>query len=208
MSLNIPNTFIGGVGQKARASEVNANFQAVAAKFTEGAGGIADGDISAVAGIKGTKISNVAGNRIPTDRIEDDAIDQTKLRDDATAGSPNAAVNTANHIRDGIITALKILAGSLSGQQLKVTTVTQAFSVVVAGSNQARGFTITPGVALPLMSALSLYSCSIEGVNANTEAVAGLRDTGAATVYTLMVSNTAPTTCTGTIRLRYLAATP
>ena len=143
MSLSIPFTFVGGPGRKAKASEVNANFQAVANKFTEGSGGINNSDISANAGIYGTKLSNTAGNRIPTDRVEDDAIDKDKLKDDASAGSPNAAVNTALHIKDRIITAVKLALASITNAEIasatilygnvKFQTFTQAGSSLAAG---------------------------------------------------------------------------
>lgn len=110
MSLTIPYSFTGGPGNKALASQVNANFLAVAAKFTEGAGGISDADTAANAGFKGTKMSNIPGLRIPSDRIEDDAIGADQLRDDGTSGSPNAAVNTAAHVKDGIIPSNKLKA--------------------------------------------------------------------------------------------------
>lgn len=208
MSLAIPYTFIGGVGNKARASEVNANFQAVAAKFTEGAGGIADGDISTAAAIKGTKLSNVAGNRVPTDRLEDDAVDKDKLRDDATAGAPNAAVNSAAHIKDGIITKAKVLAATLTKAQMQVTEVTQAFSVSTLAANTARIVTVTPTTppVLPVMGAMMPVSLTVEGVNANTEVVASLRDAAGVTVYSLSVCSASPQTCTGTLRFRYVAA--
>jgi len=83
MSLTIPYTFIGGPGNKAKASEVNANFQAVVAKFTEGAGGITDEDVAGP--IDGKKISTVAGDRVPTAGIEDLAVVQSKLAASAVA---------------------------------------------------------------------------------------------------------------------------
>lgn len=101
MSLSIPNTFTGGT--KARANEVNANFSAVAAKFTEGAGGISDVDIAAGAGIKASKLSSVAGQRVTNVQLEDNAVDSRILKDDPGFGSPNAAVALAAHIKDGLI---------------------------------------------------------------------------------------------------------
>lgn len=129
MSLSIPYTFTGGAGNKAKASEINANFQAIANKFSEGAGGISDSDISSSAGIKGTKLTNVAGNRIPTDRIEDKAITFDKLKDDTGAGSPNAAVNTAAHVKDGILTTGKLKVSLYSGPLFNSAAVFNAATV-------------------------------------------------------------------------------
>lgn len=147
MSLSIPFSFVGGPGNKAKASQVNANFQAIAAKFTEGAGGIADSDISSSAAIKGSKLSSLAGNRVPTDRIEDDAIDKDKLRDDTSAGSPTAAVNTSSHIKDGIITSAKLVdntiasakmldAALLSGKLKIVTTINSSIINILANGSR------------------------------------------------------------------------
>lgn len=135
MSVSIPYTFVGGAGNKARAAEVNANFQAIAAKFTEGAGGITDGDISTVAGIRAVKLSTVAGNRITQAQLEDDAVDLRVLKDDASAGSPNAAVNNASHIKDGIITGVKLVAATLALDRLKVSEYSHAPAIAYgAGS--------------------------------------------------------------------------
>jgi hypothetical protein len=79
MSLTIPYTFTPGT--KIKASEANANFATIANKFTEGIGGISDSDIYVGAGIKGSKLSNIVGQRIPYDRIEDGAVTTAKLAD-------------------------------------------------------------------------------------------------------------------------------
>src|SRR5258705_10692293 len=123
MSVVIPYVFVGGTGNKARASEVNANFLALKAKFTEGSGGIGDEDISATAGIKASRLPSVGGTRVTATKLEADAVDLRVLKADATAGAPNAAVNTAAHIKDGIITPAKIVAGSLAKDRLKVAAV-------------------------------------------------------------------------------------
>lgn len=207
MSLAIPYSFIGGVGNKARASEVNANFQAVAAKFTEGVGGIADGDISSIAAIKGTKLSNVAGNRVPTDRIEDNAVDATKLRSDATAGSPSAGVGSASNIKDRIITAVKIAAGVLTAGELKITTVTQAISLAVTTATQV--IAVTPAPALPAMTAMLPLRCTCEGMAGQpiTGIAAAVQDAGGVTKYIFTVQGTGIGTATGTVRFTYLALT-
>lgn len=123
MSLSIPHSFVGGPGNKARASEVNANFAAISAKFTEGPGGISDSDVSATAGIKGGKLSGVPGNRLTQAQLEDDAVESRTLRDDPTAGSPSAAVGSADHIKDGIITNAKMLNSTLKSGKLALASV-------------------------------------------------------------------------------------
>lgn len=108
MPVSIPFTFVGGVGNKAKASEVNANFQALAAKFTEASGGIADADIYAIADINANKLSSSPGKRLIASKFEPGAVDATALKSDATAGSPAAAVGTSNHIKDGIVLRKKL----------------------------------------------------------------------------------------------------
>lgn len=152
MSVTIPYVFVGGAGNKARAAEVNANFNAIASKFTEGAGGISDGDISSTAGIKGSKLSAVAGNRVAAAQLEDDAVDLRALKDDATSGSPNAAVNTAQHIKDGIITGAKLVAGTITDALFAAGTIKKGSlnlaSVVVSVGSVGAGAVATVATGL------------------------------------------------------------
>lgn len=149
MSVSIPFSFTAGT--KARASEVNQDFQAVAAKFTEGAGGIGDSDISTTAGIKGSKLSSVAGNRITQAQMDDDAVDLRILKDDATAGSPNAAVNNTNHIKDAIVTNAKLVdatikKGKLNLASVLITTISMppnSGSIITTGLLSSASFPVT-----------------------------------------------------------------
>jgi hypothetical protein len=137
MPVPIPFTFVGGPGNKAKASEVNANFQALAAKFTEGPGGIGNADVAAAAGIYGSKLSNVPGNRIPNPRFEDDSIDARVLRDDATVDA-NRSVNT-NHLRDSAVTAPKIGTAAVVNGKIKFNEFSQLASTLYGISSQASG---------------------------------------------------------------------
>jgi len=110
MPVSIPFTFVGGVGNKAKASEVNANFQALAAKFTEASGGISDTDIYSNADINANKLSSTPGKRLIAAKFEIGAVDSAALKADAASGSPAAAVNTSNHIKDGIVLRKKLKA--------------------------------------------------------------------------------------------------
>lgn len=101
MPLSIPYTFTGGPGNKAKASEVNACFSAVAGKFTEGLGGIADADIYGSADINANKFSSTAGKRITTAKIEPGNIDSTLLKSDP-AGIAGAVASPA-HVKDAAI---------------------------------------------------------------------------------------------------------
>lgn len=219
MSVTIPFVFVGGAGNKARASDVNANFSALAAKFTEGAGGIANADISSTAGIKAIKLSTTPGDRITQAQLDDDAVDQRVLRDDITAGAPNAAVNTAAHIKDAIITNLKIVPGAIAADRLKITEVTQAFSFPATGTGNSETFTkaIAPSPALPLMSAMLPLRATIEGYTVSGPGGAGqgahveVYNTIGATTYALIFNYTGTfagaMTIAGTIRFTYLDLT-
>lgn len=96
--VSLPNSLTDGT--VARGSEVRANDDAIVAEVN---GGLTDVNIATGAAISGSKISNVAGSRVPGDRIEDDAVDSTKLKDDAAVDA-NRAV-TANHIRNDAVIA-------------------------------------------------------------------------------------------------------
>jgi len=142
MSLSITYNF--SAATKARASEVNQNFQDVAAKFNEGAGGISDGDISTTAGIRAIKLSTVAGNRITQAQMDDDAVDLRVLKDDATSGSPNAAVNTSDHIKDAIITNAKLVDGTLKKGKVALASVV----VTIPGMTGPTSQIVTTGLLL------------------------------------------------------------
>jgi len=104
--LTIPNTFVAQT--KAKASQVNANFAAVAAKFSTGAGGILDADCSTSMDLDANKLSSTAGKRLTAPKFEVGAVDKDALKKDATAGSPAAAVNEPAHIKDRMIPKIKL----------------------------------------------------------------------------------------------------
>lgn len=91
------------------------------------------------ANLQGTVISSTPGSRIPTDRIEDDAITADKLKDDSSAGSPLAAVATAHHIKDGIITKAKMLAGTLTLAQMDILVQSTAVSFTLSNTFTGSG---------------------------------------------------------------------
>lgn len=164
MSVTIPYSFVGGT--KARAAEVNSDFQAIAAKFTEGAGGIGDADISTTAGIKGSKLSSVPGNRITQAQMDDDAVDSRVLKDDGTAGSPNAAVGSANHIKDAIITNAKLVDGTIKKGKANLTSVTVTIPVLANQGIADVSTGLTSSAHLPIF-----FHSEASGVGATTTVV-------------------------------------
>lgn len=108
MPVIIPYTFVGGPGRKAKASEVNADFQAIASKFTEQPGGISDLDVYTFADLNANKLSSTAGKRITAAKFEPGAVDSAALKSDPVSPSAGAAVNTSAHIKDGIVLLKKL----------------------------------------------------------------------------------------------------
>lgn len=108
MPVVIPYTFVGGPGRKAKASEVNADFQAIASKFTEQPGGIADADVYTFADLNANKLSSTAGKRITAAKFEPGAVDAAALKSDPSLGSGAAAVGSSAHIKDGVVTKNKL----------------------------------------------------------------------------------------------------
>lgn len=148
MSVVLPYNFTAGT--KIKASEVNANFSALAGKFTEGSGGIADGDISTSAAIKGSKISNVVGQRIPFDRIEDGAVTTAKIE---TSVSGSTGVTTAK-IANQAVTGAKIAPGTILTGNMKYNLHQQIISQSVLAHGAGDGnepvtFIFTPTGGTP-----------------------------------------------------------
>lgn len=114
--VTLPNALTDGT--PARGSEVRANDDAIVAQVN---GNLQAVNLAPGAGILGSQLSNIAGNRIPTDRIEDDAVDSTKLRDDAAVDA-NRSVTT-NHIRDAAVTTVKIDALAVTAQKIAADAV-------------------------------------------------------------------------------------
>jgi hypothetical protein len=141
-NITLPNALTDGT--TAFGSQVRANDDAIVAQVN---GNIEDVNIKASAAINGSKLSNVAGSRIPTDRIEDDAVTADKLRDDATVDA-NRAVTT-NHLRDGAVTAAKIasLAVILSKVKLAHFEWTIPGDLSADGTNSiSTGITTSTGI--------------------------------------------------------------
>ena len=133
MPVSLPFTLVAKT--KAKASEVMANLLALSAKFTTGAGGIVDADCSTTMDFDANKLSSSANKRIVAAKFEDDAVDLRALKDDATAGSPLAAVNTKFHIKDRIIpkTKLSIAAGEkISFAELDMLVEEVSFSIGIS----------------------------------------------------------------------------
>ena len=147
MPVSLPNPLTDGT--TAFGSHVKANDDALAGKFTEGANGIADADIKIGAAIKGTKLSNVANDRIPTDRLEDDSITDAKLRDANDGGDANRAV-TSDHIRIGAVTASKLASDAVTRSKLKVTETVVTIAAGAGNINPANARAFDLSVAGPV----------------------------------------------------------
>lgn len=113
-------------GTTAKGSEVRKNDDDIVAVVN---GNITDSNIANTAAIDCSKLSNIVGQQIQTDRIADNAIDAVKLSSNASVDSSRAV--TTDHIRDNAVTKAKlsVTAGSkITVQQMAVFTYQQSWS--------------------------------------------------------------------------------
>jgi hypothetical protein len=207
MTLVIPYSFTAGT--KARAAEVNTNFSVIGQKF----GSIDNADVKAGAAIEASKLSGIAGSRITEAQMEDGAVNSRVLY--ADAGGINGAVGSADHIANGIITAAKLIAGQIAKDKLKLTEVTQAWSIPFGGGLNGQTFArITAAPALPAMAAMLPIRCTVEAFSCGAGGTgygAGARvfEDATATDYFLQIAGVvlAGNSASGTIRFTYLALT-
>lgn len=128
MALSITYQFSGDAD--ASADQLNQNFADVVAKFTEGSGGIADGDIASSAAISGLKMSTVSGKQIPTGAIANAAITDAKLASDSASPGTDAnrAVGT-DAIKNKAVTKGKVADLTLTLAQMAMTSEEVAFTL-------------------------------------------------------------------------------
>lgn len=113
-------------GTTAKGSEVRKNDDDIVAVVN---GNITDSNIANTASIDCSKLSNIVGQQIQTDRIADNAINAAKLSSNASVDASRAV--TTDHIRDNSITKgkLSLTAGlKITLQQLAITKVQQSWS--------------------------------------------------------------------------------
>lgn len=142
--VTLPNSLTTGTA--AKGSEVLANDQALQSAVN---GNIDDVNVSSAAGINGSKLSNVAGSRVPTDRIEDDAITAAKLADSPGVDASRAV--TTDHIRDAAVTAAKVGANAILLS--KVKTVTFSWTPggsIASGAANSTSTGVTAAQGLPV----------------------------------------------------------
>lgn len=182
--ITLPNALADGT--TAYGSEVRENDDAIVLVVN---GGLDDGNIAVSAAIAGSKLSNVAGSRVPTDRIEDDAVTADKLRDDAVTDA-NRAVTT-NHIRDAAVRKAKVALSAYDwsigglgpipiGQSIVVNTslttaVTPLSLVVLGGTPTAAGDQARISPTLQYSSATSTYWLTVPNhKSAATQVITGI----------------------------------
>ena len=106
-------------GTLALGSDVRANDDAIVAALDHALD--RDNFPASGANIPATVLSTTAGERVPTNRIEDDAVTADKLKDDPTAGAAAAAVATAAHVKDGILNGKKLTLSTVGSDRLRIT---------------------------------------------------------------------------------------
>jgi len=184
MPLVITNEFVDGT--TAQAAEVNQNFQDVVAKFNAA---IVDADISAIAGIKGTKLSSSAPDQVPTAAIADLAITTPKIGPLAvtTAKIGPLAVTTAEIALLAVgspqmlvgAAAANLIGGNgvITGTMLKITLATAAISLSGVGINP-----VTQTLTLSGTFPKATYDCYGAYIK-NPAGVAYTTDGAVATLY-------------------------
>jgi hypothetical protein len=115
----LPTLIAFVAGQDALAEDVNTNFDRIVSSL----GALTDENISRTAAIKGWKLASAEGDQVPERCLGNNAVSARVLQSDVSAGAPLAAVSTAAHIKDGIITAAKLVGG------IKPILVSKAFSL-------------------------------------------------------------------------------
>ena len=113
---SLPNALADGT--LARGSEVRGNDDTIVAVLDHGLD--RDNFPASGANIPATVLSTTAGERVPTNRIEDDAVTADKLKDDPTIGAAGAAVATAAHVKDGILNGKKLVNATVGSDKLKI----------------------------------------------------------------------------------------
>ena len=151
--VTLPNTLTAGA--LAVGEQVRANDDAIVAQVN---GNITDVNVGSGAAISGSKLSNVAGSRVPSDRIEDDAVTFDKLRDSASINTDRAV--GVNHIRDDSVLARTVKNGTVGftpGGTLGAGAATSFDTTLLASQVKARsleksfaGVPATPQMALVL----------------------------------------------------------
>jgi hypothetical protein len=157
MPLVIPYTFVAET--VADASQVNADFAAIAAMF----GQIKDADLSAAADIDGNKMSVTNGKQIPTGAIANGAVTDAKLASDAASpGSDTNRAVSGSHIKAVTAADLARFLPSASGtpknggigfDKLDITVYEHTSGL--SGVGTPNNFTITPSTNFPVAS----YAC-------------------------------------------------
>jgi len=163
----------------ADADQVNANFDALQAKFNAG---IVDGDVSPSADLDGNKLSQNPLKQVPETRLGTSSVSQRVLQKDANSpGSDALRAVTGDHIAlltvaqvlrfmpAGAITSSMLAAGaalanlaaaSVGLNKLKITLATAAFGPLNPGANAtvASGFLAIAAFPTATFDVLAAYT--------------------------------------------------
>lgn len=166
MPVVIPNVFVGGPGNKAKASEVNANFDALAAKFDAG---IVNADVAVGAAIDADKLADAS---IATAKLESEAVTDAKLASDAIfPGADSGRAVSGPHIKSLLEADLdRILpAAGIGKDKLKLTVQTAGFSITGTPLSNTTTFANLGALGTPVPTAsaiiLAMYFQNITVTN-------------------------------------------
>lgn len=152
----LPNLLVDGT-DTAIGSEVYGNDKAITDTVN---GQLASDNLASNANIKGSQLSSA--DPIPTVKIQDDAVDASKLRDADDAGDANRAV-TGNHIRKLAVdkTKLSTTPGSkVTAAQIEMSALSDTLPFT---SNVGTLTGLTVGTGADRFGAISLVPVNVAG---------------------------------------------
>jgi hypothetical protein len=163
----------------ADADQVNADFDAVAAKF----GLIVDGDCAPAMDLDGNKLSSTPAKQVPEVKLGTKAVSARVLANDsADPGSDASRAVSGDHIKTLTVAALarflpalgitgsKLAAATLGLDKLKVTVHTVAFGPVSPSADNYATAVVTPSVSFPKATyeLIALYAKNVTIVGSGT----------------------------------------
>lgn len=161
-------------------------------------------NLAADADLRGSQHTTTAGLRLVAANMEDGAADSRVLKSDPSSGSPLAGVGSKDHVKDDILTGLKLKrsgGGTVGSDALRIETYQVAGNVLYGATLTAGSEAISTGIAtinghtraeiVPLAvwlvgvsGAITAVLCYYMGSASNTSHYFGITNLGTASIAT------------------------